>query len=271
MAKLPACMYCGGEANSTEHIVATRFLEVLREDPRGLNLPLTITLDFPMIGRQRRIGGKRTKRGHYTMEYTTEVCEQCNNEWMNDMDTAAFDDVAEMIRGNSVELDTARQAAVAAWVCKVALTARSEPNTQMPIDPQWTDWMFNHHSAIPGWFVWIARYIGSTPSWFQPMDVSTVPPPWEPAAGPNIVIPYGVVATLAIGYFATQVFGVSNFAFSDRPKREFPRIYPPWLDVVPWPPPKSLNDETLLMWSERLVKNKVISLPAKRGTTNDIL
>jgi hypothetical protein len=144
----PQCMYCGRPAGTTEHIIATRFIEVLGEDPRGLRRPTTLNITLSS-GTRRRIGGKRTKRRHHTLEYTTRVCNDCNGGWMNDLDSTAYPYVAEMIRGRSIALDRRAQSAIAAWFCKICVTARSEPHNPLPIEKEWTDWLYNHHSAPP--------------------------------------------------------------------------------------------------------------------------
>ena len=257
-SQLAACIYCGKPADSDEHIVATRFIDVLKDDPRGLPLPVTLTIstggDF-----QKRIVG-RTRKRKPTLEYTTRVCASCNNGWMNEVDSLAFDDVSEMIRGNAVTLDTARQSAMAAWVCKVAVTARSEPNYPMPIEKEWTDWLFQQHSAIPGWYVWVGHYIGSAPWWYSPHDVSTpvgqgspTPPP-----GSGIGKSHGVMATMAIGHLVTQVFGVSGGGILSGPDESgtLPSIWPTNTAPVPWPPPQHIDDAGLPAWSQRLLSNK---------------
>jgi hypothetical protein len=67
------CIYCHHVARSDEHIGATRFIEVLREDPRGLPIPVRLTMTVPDTGQSYRIGGRRTKNKHYTLEYTIRV------------------------------------------------------------------------------------------------------------------------------------------------------------------------------------------------------
>jgi len=108
------CIYCHHVARSDEHIVATRFIEVWREDPRGLPILVCLTMTLPDTGQSYRIDGRRAKNKRYTLEYTTRVCSRCNSEWMNDMDDLAFPRVSEMIRGNPVHFDSAMAAAVAA-------------------------------------------------------------------------------------------------------------------------------------------------------------
>lgn len=174
--KLVGCIYCGKPAGTKEHIIATRFVDVLEQDQRGFKVPTTLYVTPVGGGSRREIGGRRVKSRtgkprRYTIEYTTRVCDRCNSGWMNDVDTAVYPSVAQMIRGNTVTLDRAGQANIAAWAAKVAVTARSEPHNPLPIEPAWTDWLFTRHTAPPNWHVWISHYVGSEPFWYNPDDV----------------------------------------------------------------------------------------------------
>ena len=142
------CIYCGNPADSNEHVIATRFIELLSRDPRGLAIPVSLTVTLPG-GVARKIGGKRTKHGQPTLEFTTRVCEKCNNEWMNDIDTAAWPYVSEMIQGHKLPLDDAARKAVATWFMKVAVTARSVPHVNQPLEQTWTKWLLQNQSPVP--------------------------------------------------------------------------------------------------------------------------
>src|ERR1700687_2984144 len=106
-------MYCGHPANSVEHIIATWIIDVLSQDPRGLPLPTRFSWTDPHSREVRRMVGKTTKNGKPTLEFTTQVCSDCNSGWMHDIDEAARRVLASMIQGVDTELTEAEQAAVA--------------------------------------------------------------------------------------------------------------------------------------------------------------
>jgi hypothetical protein len=247
------CIYCSRPANSREHIIATRFIKVLREDPRGLKLPivLTVTLDDAT---QRHIVGRKTKRGQHTLEYTTRVCDRCNSGWMNDIDSAAYEHLAEMIRGNPTQLDRTAQAAIASWMCKVAITARSVPHSPLPIEKEWTDWLYEHRSALPKWNVWIGHFVGNAPWWYNPHDVRIELGPGSAPPPPGFVRNNGVLATLVIGYLIVQVFGIGGDGVLGNPDREraLPMIWPPQ-DTMMWPPQEHIDDAGLPLCAGRLL------------------
>ena len=256
MSRVTACIYCGRPAGSREHIIATRFIDVLREDPRGLPVPIRLTITSPS-GSPRTVIGKRLRpRRRYTLEYTTRVCASCNSGWMNAVDDAAFPHLAKMIRGHGLTLDQATRSAIAAWVCKVAVTARSAPHTAEPIEKPWTDWLYTNHSALPGWYVWVGRFIGSAPFAFYPHNVRIELGPCSAPAPPGFVRSNGVLATLVIGYLITQVFGVGGPGALGNPDGEvaLPLIWP--LALAPdrsWPTTGHLDDASLPQWAQRLL------------------
>jgi hypothetical protein len=146
------CMYCCQPAGTSEHVIATRFMDVLGEDPRGLIVPLTLHATLSS-GQREHVPGKRIRRKSgdraYTLEYTAPVCDRCNSGWMNNIDTAAFPHVAQMILGKPIVLDHAAQAAVAAWMCKIAITARGTRLDPLPIEKEWSAWLHENQSAPP--------------------------------------------------------------------------------------------------------------------------
>lgn len=258
------CMYCGQAAGTKEHVIATRFIEVLGEDERGLPVPLTLHATLSS-GLTEQVAGKRITRKSgsraYTLEYTAPVCDRCNSGWMNDIDSAAFPHLEKMIRGEPVVIDAAAQAAVAAWICKVAITARGTALDPLPIEPEWAAWLHKNHSAPPPWQVWIGRYVGARPWWYSPHDIrielgqGSAPPP------PDFTQPHGVLATLVIGYLFLQVFGVSGAGPGAMGMYQFgdlPQIWPPPGVAISWPPPYRVDDTTLEAAANRLLGSVVI-------------
>lgn len=261
MPRFVRCIYCHHVARSDEHIVATRFIEVLREDPRGLPIPIRLTMTLPDTGQSYRIGGRRTKNKHYTLEYTTRVCSRCNSEWMNDIDDLAFPHVSEMIRGNPVHFDSAMATAVAGWVCKVVVTARSHPLHPMPIEREWMDWLYQHHAPLPRWYVWVGRYIGREPFWYQPHDISIRELEPGSALVPHsgdLIRDHGALATMVIGYMIVQAYGVAGeerLLTPDHAQGVLQRIWPFNGDVA-WPSAGTVDDSGLQAYADRLLSDR---------------
>jgi hypothetical protein len=250
------CIYCGARAGSTEHIIATRFLDLLRQDPRGLMLPIPLTITLPG-GVVRRISGKKNKRGKYTLEYTTRVCGRCNSGWMNDIDTNAYPYLKEMIQGRAVSLDRQAQTAVASWIAKVVVTARSSPHDRSWIDPGWTDQLYQRRLPPVDWYVWIEKYVGGAPLFFQQEDVSVVTPAVSPAVDQRRTIRgQGVAATLVLGYLGVQILGISEVKLLNSDPQPLTRIWPVVSEAVHWPGMTHIDDSHLALLAERLTAPK---------------
>lgn len=252
------CIYCGSRPDSVEHIVATRFIEVLAEDPRGLPIPVGLNWTDPRSGEVRRLVGKRTKDGQPTLDFTARVCKTCNNEWMNRVDDAAFPFVSEMIRGNPITLDAAAQCAVATWFAKVAITSRFSLIAPAPLEAKWATDLYRTASISPLWHVWLGTYDGNWPLWYVPEDVRVekakgAPPFLEPPE-PNAAVLYehGVVASLALGHLFLQMIGFSGVGDPElAPPVELIEVWPSGADVK-WPTVKRITDENLVAIGRRI-------------------
>ncbi len=72
--------------------------------------------------------------------------------------------------------------------------------------------------------------------------------------GAHFVQLHGVLATLVIGHFITQVFGVNGSArLLNLDEPALPRIWPIPGIWVQWPPQEQINDATLEQWAGRLL------------------
>lgn len=253
------CIYCHGHDKLTiEHVIATRFIDVLAQDSRGLPTPLALTWQDPRSDELRRLVGKTTKKAKPTLAFTANVCRVCNNEWMNQVDDAAWPYVAPMIRGEDSKLDQAAQTAVATWMAKIALTARFSTTAPLPVEQAWTDGLFATRQISPDWYAWIGRYSGSRGLWYFPVDARVqeaegTPPRVNPNPTRAIMFANGVVATLALGYLVVQLLGFSGeVQLAQAVPDCLQPIWPP-SGLVSWPSGEELNDDSLV---------RVASMPA---------
>jgi hypothetical protein len=255
---MPICLYCGNRAKTEEHVIASRLVQVLKEDPRGLRVPTVAKRSYrfggPIIDRRMgRPGGTRSKS---TIEITVPVCKKCNNEWMNNIDTAAFPYLSKMMRGQPVELDLPGQARVAAWMAKLAVSSRlahlpyGDMRTPAPVSRAWADWLYEKHTAPLHWNVWVTRYDGSEPVVYSGTDIRINDP-----RGLTLV-EHGLYATLVLGYLAVQLFGVDEPLSLpievERGSSRLLRIAPAQANSISWPPADAYRDDTLPYLLDRL-------------------
>jgi len=83
----------------------------------------------------------------------------------------------------------------------------------MPIEREWTDWLYQHRAPLPRWYVGVGRYIGREPFWYQPHDISIRE--LEPGSAPvphsgDLIRDHGALATMVIGYLIVQAYGVAG-------------------------------------------------------------
>lgn len=255
------CMYCGRRADSKEHVVATRFVDLLSKDPRGFRVPTRLYVT-QKDGSRKTIGGKRDKTGKPTLEYTTRVCQKCNNEWMNDADSAVWDPVSAMIQGHSVTLDAVTQRALAFWIMKLAVTARTAAGSNLPIEKEWTDWLYQQRTPIPNWRVWIGHYIGGEPFWYKPDDIRAEVDPLSPPlpSGSKMLRENGVLATMAIGHLFVQVIGFGGGAAVQGTQETAVRsVWPVSSSSMAWPPPEHIDDAGLSLWADRFFNARPVA------------
>ena len=210
------CIWCGERPASNEHIISTRFIDVLREDPRELPLPVGLNWTDPHSQKLQRRVGKKTGPGQFTLDFTSKVCKSCNNGWMNEVDDNAFLAVSSMMRGHPTTLDPDAQQAVATWIAKMALTTRFSVIASAPLNKVWTEGMLTTHSIADDWQAWVGRYDGALPLAYQPEDVRVVelrgsPPILDPPArNADVIHLNGVATSMAIGHLFVQVLGFTG-------------------------------------------------------------
>jgi hypothetical protein len=182
---------------------------------------------------------------------------------MNDIDTAAWPFVSEMIKGNPVVLDESAKEAVATWFMKVAVTARSASHVNQSINQDWATWLRTERSPVQGWSVWAGRFDGLAPFWYNPHDVrfeivrEVLPEPQRR----QVVRSHGVLATMVIGYLIVQLFGIDGIGVSIPDEPALPLMWPTPNTRFSWPPTEFIGDDGLSAWAQRHLAGTKPDLP----------
>jgi hypothetical protein len=170
------------------------------------------------------------------------------------VDDGVWPFISEAIQDHPFVLDAAMQEAVALWIMKIAVTARTAYYTRTHTNKEWTDWLYTHRSPLPGWYAWIGRYVGSHPWRYQPHDVCVERGPGSAPLPSGISADHSVYATLVIGYLVMQVFGGNAGGILAGPDE--PLLHPVWPlpnAQTAWPPPVYVDDGGLLQLETRLL------------------
>lgn len=245
------CIFCGKSPTTLEHLFPQWMRPVLAQDPRGLSA----------TGRQVR----RVETIEQTTEHTWEskaiidfkvncVCGPCNNGWMSRIESAAQPVLSPMILGANASLDRHAQEIVGMWSALKAVVFRYAHQPIAPVPRDWLDYFHQHHEPPKSWSVWVARYIGSIPARYEGRTVNIQFPR---IAGLTHAAPTfdGILATILVGQFVAQVFGVNWGAHQGESSSLF-RVWPAHpTGVAPlnWPPSAYLDDAGLKPFGHRLL------------------
>jgi hypothetical protein len=167
------------------------------------------------------------------------VCKKCNNGWMNGIEEATRPILDNMIRGESVELDTAAQEAIGTWVCLKAVIGAYAERIH-PIPQEWLDHFYRLHRPPDGWSVFTTRYSGRVAQMADAHRVSLGIPGTD-LRFPKSAIDQGVLTSFIIGHLAVQGRGFKTpTEFKERVN--ILRIWPASPVTLLWPPRVEIGD-----------------------------
>lgn len=235
---MAGCVFCGGPANSVEHVIP-RWINksVLEGNPGISQTQVILDADGSPI---------RTVPQAFGETVVGCVCTTCNNGWMNDLETSVSPFLPPLVLGTGqfvVVLDEQQQADLAAWVLKtVMMFSQTLPN--------------EHHSTIPvADYAHLYRYRRMSTRRMTARAFH-LPVPGYGTDGEILfeghvrksVHPRGFIGFLRLGHFGVQVYSMrlpgdtrlSAFA-------EFSNIKPLWPPTARWVwPPEQACDEAML-------------------------
>lgn len=95
---------------------------------------------------------------------TRDVCEVCNNGWLENLETEARPVLTPMIRGTARVLSALEQQfVVASWARKTMLTMHgTNIGRERVASAEQYRWFFEHQQPLPGSHVWLVRYADRT-------------------------------------------------------------------------------------------------------------
>jgi hypothetical protein len=159
---LDACIFCGGDDMTEEHLVADWVLRAFAKSRKPAG---------GFRGTYRDWGSGLKVTADEPIDTAKVVCRPCNNEWLSRIDTAASEVLKPLIRGHggSVQLDRDGQEAVAAWLFKTALIFdASQEGADGPLAPLRAAFM-RDRVAPSG----CAMFAGPAPS--NPLTIDGIP------------------------------------------------------------------------------------------------
>lgn len=252
LAAEAACIFCGSPEVTEEHLFSRWAGRTLAKDGRGLyrkgrHVVRVETIEQP---------AEHTWESQAILDFVARcVCAPCNTGWMSTIEKRAQPIISPMILGNQTVLDTSAREIVGTWVALKATVLRYGHVPRDPLPRQWLDHWYHHHLPPDTWSAWISAYVGRIPARYRGQRAS-VRVPKVPSLTSVTPTKDGVLATILIGQFAAQVFGVNWGASREHFPEHLLRVWPvfvPELASLVWPPRYYISDENLKAFEERLL------------------
>ena len=94
---------------------------------------------------------------------TKDVCEACNNGWLERLEAEARPILAPIITGTPRVLSASDQFVAAAWATKTMLTMQgTNIGKERIASAEQYHWFFEHQQPLPGSHAWLIRYADQT-------------------------------------------------------------------------------------------------------------
>lgn len=224
-----ACVFCGRQDLSKEHVWPTWFGKAMRDAG-----PVSVS----------GLGRDRTAPDPAALT-VRRVCISCNTGWMRELEDAAQPILLPLLAatGGRHELDRQGQRTLATWsVLKAMMLNLASPNGSVVPASEYERFRAQQRPSGGVTCVWIGAYKGSRLAARGTVKLGVF------ADSPDHQEPDGYLATMNLYRFVVQVFDCfANGRFSvSLDRRGMLRIWPPKDDLVLWPPDGlAFNDHEL--------------------------
>ena len=179
VAQRRRCAFCGGPANSREHVFPDWMHKLYPVQQVNINCEhsLVATRQYTERASNRRV---------------RLVCARCNNGWMSDIERAAKPVLEALFQGQRVLLRRSEQTLIATWFTKTALVEHLTQPIRDPITHEHREYIYNVRQPPPESHVWLgtADFLPNSRgrSFFQGIEFKSTLP-----EGPRTVHTYTAV------------------------------------------------------------------------------
>lgn len=151
-------MFCGKFGKSGEHVFAKWLRELF---PRDQNTTHTFGVINPSsILRVANVRNYR-KPGHTGSRKIKDVCAECNNVWLSQIEESTKGILTPLIKGDHINLTPDLQATLATWAAKTAMTAERLRPRENGVRQSERTFLMHNLRPPAAWAVWIISYNGS--------------------------------------------------------------------------------------------------------------
>lgn len=174
------------------------------------------------------------------------VCAPCNGGWMSSIETRARPLLEAMMRREPVELHADAQEALSVWACLKTIVGHTLTEGRRLASADWRRYLYKSKRPPGDWFVGVTGFTGTVQAYFD-IRVENFVRDVIGKDGKARERPAGteVFASMIIRGLAIKVFGLRQSQLQPpRPDALLP-IWPSSSRVLFWPPPNSVDDDTM--------------------------
>jgi hypothetical protein len=256
---LAKCIFCGGggvrgNRMSGEHIWSDWMRDLLPLPGRDIVNDFVTIIDGA-TGTEKNIN-TRQRKARLTASVVPVVCCNCNNGWMNRIETAARIPLTHLIKREPFVVDAALQLALVNWAVLKTLVIENGALRGQPCEPiceQQARCDFKSHLAVPASFrIWIGD--SSADHWrvqfFRHAALLTFEA--NPGSVKNVqTLTFGIGNVVFFVFAATEIEVYSRIEFSF--DAFLVSIWPSAGDPISWPRSLVLNDADMVALSNTLM------------------
>ena len=154
------CVFCGNSGVTNQHVLPD-WLKRIVPRVRDTHPQILTWLSTGPTGEPLVMSETHQRRGPFEARKVRIVCGQCNSGWMSRLESAAKPILAEMIRGNTINLDSTHQFTLAAWTVMTAIVAEYTHIPTQAIPASHRQHLMRTNQPPDGWRIWAGSYQGT--------------------------------------------------------------------------------------------------------------
>jgi hypothetical protein len=154
---LKQCMFCGLAKKMTREHVWGEWTKGYVERTANKHRHANVFVPRPGEPEPAEI---RIRAGDHLDAQVHNVCSDCNNGWLSQIQNDAKPFLIPLFEGRVVNLDQAAQENVAIWITMATMTGEHLSGERRRIAVPQSDrtWLMEKRSPPPGWCIWIGHY-----------------------------------------------------------------------------------------------------------------
>ncbi len=154
------CIFCNGYGLTKQHVFPDWIKKILPRDSTNHHQNITSYA----LGNNKTIfvhPDLQIKNGHPGSRKIRNVCGNCNNGWMSELEQIAKPSLTDLILGNNTTLSQGIQAIIARWVVMTSIMAEYTDTNTISIQELHRTLLMSKSNPGEGWQIWLGNYSGN--------------------------------------------------------------------------------------------------------------